>query len=819
MNENGNNFPPDSNFNNILPMGSFRHGASESDPDRLKKGADDSFSSAFTSGMMGGGASSMMRSPARKFYDPELTNTAIYLPKNRTTINRWCRWYFVHDGMINAVLKTHSTLPFSAARFQVDDPMIQRTIEESVEETKLFTRLTDMALEYLIIGEVYPHLIWDGNSGMWKHITIHNPDFIEVTESPFVDQEVVVELKPNEELRAIVHSTKPEMQALKKKIPQDILRRVLTGKNIIINSDEIAHIANRAQPYDTYGTSVIKSLMRDLMYEDKLREAQQTIADNFIYPLKLFKLGDKQRGWIPDVTHQRALAQRLQEATFDPNFSLIYHYGLDVEYITVSDKIMKLDTEWTEINKRKMIALGVSEEFMGGGSTYSSANVGLQIQMARYRALRDIFEQRFVIEKFFKGMAKKNGWYQRDKKELVGNYRVSRKGQELEDRLIIPKIIWDKKLVMRDDQAYLTFLNNVYANGKGPVSVLTLLMQMGLSLDEELDNKKKLQDLEARFGLKLVKEPAAPPAPMGAPPPGAAASVKFTDRFKFSKKKQADSPVGGMANTSTLEQHLDTDPTLTNNVDKSKKYNELTVTEMEDKEKEGSELLSKELSFDNRKAWLSNITSPNLPTEVALILSNLDTHLSSILQKHTASLSTGIKSEQKDLNKYFSDLYIQGKISAYSQTDFLPVYQLYYNNNNNTLKDYSDILLVGEFDKWLEATINVELKKEGYLNRIRDLSNTIFTFGQLKGYQEQGSEHVKIANVACNDSIKYTIKELLSKGMHLASIISPDGEIIIVKGCIEGEDFLTLDPHITTKKSFSFKGINVKDCRLWWLPS
>ena len=109
---------------------------------------------------------------------------------------------------------------------------------------------------------------------------------------------------------------------------------------------------------------MLSRCLRLYMYEDKLREAQITIADNFIYPLKIFKLGDPNIGWVPNETHQIALGQMLQQANFDPNFSLIYHYGLQVDYVTVSDKLMNLNSEWDEITKRKMIDVGASQNFM-----------------------------------------------------------------------------------------------------------------------------------------------------------------------------------------------------------------------------------------------------------------------------------------------------------------------------------------------------------------------------------------------------------------------------------------------------------------------
>jgi hypothetical protein len=316
-----------------------------------------------SSGLASGGIN-ILRNSSRRFYDPEITTTAIYLPRSIKQKNRWRRWFYDHDEVVGAVLDLHAELPYSRAEVVCDDNVLKQAYEDCLDQTQFFSMLPMIDLEYLKIGEVFINTPWDDSKGMWKHIIIHNPDFVELSASPFADQEYSVELIPDDELKHLINSTKPQDQELKRRLPPEIIKRVLSGKNLILDPDEVTHIARRSNPYDLRGTSIVDRLFRLLMYEDKLRESQITIADNFIYPLKIFKLGDPQKGWIPSADHQQALAQMLQQATFDPNFALIYHYALSVDYVTVADKVMKLDREWDEIVKKKMIALGVSQNFM-----------------------------------------------------------------------------------------------------------------------------------------------------------------------------------------------------------------------------------------------------------------------------------------------------------------------------------------------------------------------------------------------------------------------------------------------------------------------
>ena len=64
------------------------------------------------------------------------------------------------------------------------------------------------------------------------------------------------------ELRKLINSTRPEDQVLKKRIPKEIITRVLTGRNIQLNQEEVTHIARRSNPYDVRGTSMLKKIFR-----------------------------------------------------------------------------------------------------------------------------------------------------------------------------------------------------------------------------------------------------------------------------------------------------------------------------------------------------------------------------------------------------------------------------------------------------------------------------------------------------------------------------------------------------------------------------
>lgn len=750
------------------------------------------------SSMAGG---NIYRNPSRRFYDPEVTTTAIYLPRTLKQKNRWRRWFYDHDEFIGAVLELHSELPYSRAEIICEDKSIKRHMDECVDRTKLFSKLPQLDLEYLKIGEVFINTPWDNSLGMWSHIIPHNPDFVEVSASPFAEDNYVIELIPDDQLKAIINSTKPHDQQLKRRLPADVIRRVTSGQNLLLDPDEVTHISRKSNPYDLRGTSILDRIFRLLMYEDKLREAQITIADNFIYPLKIFKLGDPQQGWIPNASHQAALAQMLQQATLDPNFALIYHYGLQVEYVTVADKVMRLDPEWNEINNKKAIALGVSQQFITGETTYASANVGLQTQLARYKAKRDLFEINWLRNKFFRVMAERNDWYRRDKKELVGQYRVARKGIELEERLILPKIVWHKKLMMRDDQNFLTFMSNIYANGKGPLSTITMLQAMGLELDEELTRKRIQEELEDRIGAFVH------PPPANALGGGGGGILPSFANFKNKFIKKANS------NEEILEEH--------NNLGNSNIYKDTDFfTKNADTE---TNFVSKGKQEENEKAHsyktYAYIKNSLMDEERH---AKLDSHrldpLFVNLVKKAQDLSFA---NDKELNLIIRKVYGLGKNYAYNKTGFIPYTNFKVSGllGEDEYLDYSDVVNINKFEEWLSTIFNED---NAEIIDLISLLFSVYCHGQITGYEEQGIFNVRLTNVPGREGLCFKSNDVLKNGINLSGLLSPDLDVPLFDPFITGitnvdvaEDVYnlnTLDSQVNPYKTFYVYDTEVNNC-------
>jgi hypothetical protein len=172
------------------------------------------------------------------------------------------------------------------------------------------------------------------------------------------------------------------------------------------------------------------------------------VADRLITPLQVFKLGDPKGDWLPDQGQIDEMATLLAQGRDDPNFALVGHFGLQVEYIGATGKVLPIVPEFNFVRDRILAALFTNRAMMEGtGPAYANASVAFEILQLRYMALRGLLEV-FVQQKIFKPIAEARKYYvPLTTAELDHGIRPSR----FDRTLMIPNINWLEKIRLLDD--------------------------------------------------------------------------------------------------------------------------------------------------------------------------------------------------------------------------------------------------------------------------------------------------------------------------------------------------------------------------------
>lgn len=468
---------------------------------------------------------------------PEIRNPLLniinfFLPYNYKVLNQWIRYYDRFHPMVGNCLDLHGSFPISKfdLKFESEDPEIRRVYENCVEEMDLFNRLLEMSREYELIGEVYPYLHWNDELNFWDAMIMLNPDYVQVKMHPLAyGVKPSIELEPDEMLKALVNSNEPEDIEIKQELDPIVIAAVMMGQNIKIDPYNVEQIARKASPYEPRGTSIVLRCLKDLLYEDKLREAQYGVADGMITPKIIWKLGDPANGYMPSQDDLLDFRTLLQSQAHDPLAAIVTHYGLELEYVGANGKILPIVPEFQFIEDRILTALYTNKALTHGeGPTYANATVAMEALQGRYLAKREKLED-FCERKIFVPVALANEFYEKEPEcHTAGSgpwIRTSKK----ERKLNTPTLEWKQKLKLVEDLQKKQMIVNLRSKPIPEVSLKKIYALLDINYEDEItalrEEGKIMKELKEIYG---VQAPGAPPTNTPGNKPGAAPGEKPT---------------------------------------------------------------------------------------------------------------------------------------------------------------------------------------------------------------------------------------------------------------------------------------------------
>jgi len=402
-------------------------------------------------------------------YSPLWLNSNLNLPRDRATINAWCRSFYALNPFVHNAINLHSTYPISKLNIKCKNKEIERFFNDMIEETDLMNICVQIAQEYWLLGESFVYAELDESSGKWSRLLIQNPDYMVVKRTVVADEPLIM-LIPDENLKKIIFSNRPTDIEQRKQLNQLIIDSVKRGENIPLDNFNVSHLARRISPYEIRGTGLPVCIFRQLMLFDKLRESKYAQADNMINPLTLVKIGSEQ--YKPTFADIEAWRNVFEEAQYDKDFKIFTHEGVAIERIGYGQGIYDISGDITQLMKEIYVGLQVPSVLMDGGAdtTYANGGVALDVLRQRYMQFRNMLSA-WLKRKIFAPISKIQGFYDYDGGEK---------------KLIVPEIDWNHMSIF-DAGDYIQ--NLITLTGGGPeqkrASLHTLYRSMGLEYEEE----------------------------------------------------------------------------------------------------------------------------------------------------------------------------------------------------------------------------------------------------------------------------------------------------------------------------------------------
>jgi hypothetical protein len=455
------------------------------------------------SGLGGGGSTEGM---GGNFYSPELSTDFLELPQSLHEQWNYYRFFYQSEPFVGQAVDLHTELPLSKIRIGLPQARNRdlavastRFCTKWAKRVQLLQRLISVVHERNLIGETF---VWfeDDNPDMpqevrfeierllteegeavekeieredaderatkwlkknykgWTAMRCLPPEQIRMEGFDFTDEKIF-ELIPSTKTKSLLERAQQgDKEAIRvvKSIPEDVVEAVSAGRNIPLNTDPMAgsfvyYLANRKSDYEPRGHSILERCIRALVYRDKLRQAQTSIASRHMTPIRIVYGEDLNTGDLD------ALREQVDLALSDPDYSIIANFEVRWEEMGADQRLLDLSGEYDLTDRQMYAGLGVTESLLSGEGSYSGDRVNLETINTRYMLLREQLQE-FVEEVIFKPMCARMGFIEVD--------------EDGEDIVIVPTLTFTR-LALRDNRDTFDALYNLYT--KGSLDVETVL--------------------------------------------------------------------------------------------------------------------------------------------------------------------------------------------------------------------------------------------------------------------------------------------------------------------------------------------------------
>jgi hypothetical protein len=448
----------------------------------VKKTANFGGGGGYGGGFGGHGGDTIKQMP--EIYSPLWLTSNLNLPRDRATINAWCRSFFALNPYVHNAISLHSTYPISKLSIKCKNKNIEKFFNDMIEEIDLMNICVQIAQEYWLLGEAFVYAEMDQNRGKWSRLLLQNPDFMLVRRSVVADQPDI-SLRPDENLKRIVNSNNPADIEQRRKLPAHIIESVRRGGSIHIPNFNISHLARKISPYEIRGTGLPVCVFRSLMLFDQLRESKYEQAVSMVNPWTQISVGSNgPDGLHPTHAYIEQVREMIETASHDKNFKIITQPDLKIERIGYNGGILDISADITQIIKEIFVGLQVPSVLMDGGSdtTYANGGVALDMLKQRYMVFRDMLSL-WLRNKIFAPVSKLMDFYQYENGEK---------------QLIIPDIEFNY-MQLFDTNDYvqtLVGLTTAGSDGSKKASLHSLYRSMGMNWEDEVNKirKENIQD-------------------------------------------------------------------------------------------------------------------------------------------------------------------------------------------------------------------------------------------------------------------------------------------------------------------------------------
>ena len=432
-------------------------------------------------------------------YSPVFDRTEVpslgqqFLPADTQSQNKLFREIATFDPIIGTAIEYWKDLAFSErVNFSgITDEKVIQFYNDAIESSKITGMCSDLLHDFLVIGRIVVHLVWDNKLGYWTDAISHDPDFLSIQPSIMPSIDPLIDIQPTAAHKKWATSKDARIVQQRQTLDPMLVKLMAAGKKIPLPPEHTIYLPRRVFSYDNVGMSLLTRVLIFKIYEAAIFNASVAGARRGAGPLYHITAWE-------DATDAelQALLDMFFAAEEDPvGAKVVTKSGVTVNQISQgSANYWKLSEEWPFLMEGKMRAMGVSESLLSGEANWNSMETIRTFSLEKVQSFRSFFTKRIIVDRMIRQLAIEHDFVKRSTAQLSHHYRMGAKPKS-DSELLIPVVEWDRPITPTRDQEYLELLTTLKEFGV-PINMRMVCQAAGYDLDKVLDSFKG--DLETR---------------------------------------------------------------------------------------------------------------------------------------------------------------------------------------------------------------------------------------------------------------------------------------------------------------------------------
>jgi len=400
---------------------------------------------------------------------------------------------YLNDSVGGTVVDLQSSFPFSDFDLRGVDERATIIYNDAMEQLDIQRMLPIISTAYLADGFFAGSLIFDPRTKRFVDTLVHDALQCAIIPGPFFNLMPQVNVQTSSSTVNLLGSDSPYAREYVNSLPREFVHLMNQGQYTLspISTLFVARKTLTDRAYVSYLHRLLPMyLIEKTMYRGTLVEAsRRQRATTHI------TAGDDV--WTPTGEELAALVSQFQQAEFDPLGGWVStRNAVQLTDVRPGGDFWRWDQ--TDLTPYKLRALGVSESFLSGETSYAAMESAYSLFLESQNVYRNHLTNAIFYSTLFPLIAVSNGLYKPGTPESakLRNSQISKFLMHSNNKanLLIPKIMWHKSLEAKHEESTFDMLEQVSEKGV-PIPLKQWMAAAGLDKDTLLKDLKEDQEL------------------------------------------------------------------------------------------------------------------------------------------------------------------------------------------------------------------------------------------------------------------------------------------------------------------------------------